>query len=377
MIIYTKEKGNHDTYEFDHDKKTVTFEKSDFLVSASIVLYTEQDEKLIVNRYNDFKRIFNSELVSLYKNRRWEGIKYFIRKVLNTHNFVFSITNKSYVLAKILFFTIMGRQTYISRPGYSLSLISDLAKMKDDLVYPLLFTCNNVSDSNFKKLLKVVLNCPYYLTEFHNILKQDVQQIYWGSKFDSYLAELTKYNLQDQKMYDNYIAGFNFSNLVERFTSGSKNANYLGIEFVHDTEYRFTKEVMFQLGFSNISLEYKDKKESTFLLLLDDLSKFFHMLINDCFDIVNNNRLYDNELFNILSYMITLVYQENFEFQIPTSQWSTLMGITDLCNDSVSAFYKRNDIVDNIIAYHYTRINEYLKNHFDDKRAFAVFKNRV
>jgi hypothetical protein len=75
--------------------------------------------------------------------------------------------------------------------------------------------------------------------------------------------------------------------------------------------------------------------------------------------------------------MITLVYQENFEFQVPTSQWSTLMGITDLCNDSVSAFYKRNDIVDNTIAYHYTRINEYLKNHFDDKRAFAVFKNRV
>ena len=56
MIIYTKEKGNHDTYEFDHEKKTVTFEKTDFLVSASIVLYTEQDEKLIVNRYNDFKR---------------------------------------------------------------------------------------------------------------------------------------------------------------------------------------------------------------------------------------------------------------------------------------------------------------------------------
>ena len=54
-----------------------------------------------------------------------------------------------------------------------------------------------------------------------------------------------------------------------------------------------------------------------------------------------------------------------------------MIGIVDLCNDCVSPFYKQNKIVDNVILAHYTRINEYLKNHFDDKRAFSVFKVRV
>ena len=93
--------------------------------------------------------------------------------------------------------------------------------------------------------------------------------------------------------------------------------------------------------------------------------------------IYDNNKSYDNEMFNLLSYVITKVNQENFEFQIPTSTWSALVGITDLCNDSVSSFFKSNRIVDDIIRLQYLRVNDYLRNHFDDKRAFSVFKNRV
>ena len=54
-----------------------------------------------------------------------------------------------------------------------------------------------------------------------------------------------------------------------------------------------------------------------------------------------------------------------------------MMGIVDMCNESVSDFFKQNKMVDSVILAHYTRINEYLKNHFDDKRAFSVYKVRV
>ena len=133
-----------------------------------------------------------AELVTLYRCRRFEGIKYFFRKVLNNRNFVFSITNKNYILAKILFYTLAGRQTYFSRPGYSLSFISDLAKMKDDLTYPMLFTCRHNNSQNFKVLLKVPLNCPYYLSDFHNFFKREVQHIYWSNVYDRHIDELMK-----------------------------------------------------------------------------------------------------------------------------------------------------------------------------------------
>ena len=377
MIIYTKEKGNNSGYILNNDDKTVTFEEGKYVVSASLAFYTELDEKTLFSKYNDYKRIFKGDLMTLYRTNKYDGIKYFIRKVINNRNFVFSFTSKTYVLAKILYFTIMGRQSYSSRPGYSLSFISDIARLKDDLTYPLLFTCKNMTDGNFKKLCKVILNCPYYLTDFHNILKREVQRIYWSTNFDKYLEELGKYNLNEKIYYDQYITGFNMANLVERFTSGLKNSSGNEVKFIHDTEYKYLDKVRLDLSFSKVEIEYIDKRQDNFLHIIDDLYSLLHHLINDCMEIVHNNQNYDNELFDLLSYLFIYTGQENIEFQIPNSTWSTMIGIVDLCNDCVSPFYKQNKIVDNVILAHYTRINEYLKNHFDDKRAFSVFKVRV
>ena len=377
MIVYTSEKGNKGFYTVDHNAKTVTFENSDYIISASLALYTETDEKLLTQAYFDFKRIFKGELMTLYRAKKYEGIKYYIRKVLNSRNFIFSFTNKPYILSKIAYFTFMGKQVYINRPGYSLSLISDLARMKDDFTYPFLFTCKNLNDTNLRAICKVILNCPFYLTDFHNILKRDIQRVYWNGGNDKFYEELGKYNLHDKEYFDQYITGFNMANIVERFTSGLKYSNGNEVRFIHADDYKYLDKVRLDLSFSKAEIEYKDKKQDNFLLLVDDLSNFVFSLVNDCMEIVNNNLSYNNELFDLLSYFFVHVSQQNMEFQIPNSIWSTMMGIVDMCNESVSDFFKQNKMVDSVILAHYTRINEYLKNHFDDKRAFSVYKVRL
>ena len=377
MIVYTKEKGQNDSYKLNHEDKTVIFDNTEYIVSSSLVLYTETDERLLMNVYNDFKRIFKRDLMYLYRHRKFDGIKFFIRRVLNNRNFVLSITSKNYILSKILYFSFMGRQTYISRPGYSLSFISDLARMKDDFTYPLLFTCNNMSVNNLRKLCQVILGCPFYLTDFHNIFKREVRKYYWGTALEKPLQEIGKYNLHLQSYFDQYMVGFNMANLVERFTSGLKNSSGNNVKIYHDKSYKYDEKVRLELGFSKADIVYKEKISDHFLEMVDDLSSFFHHLVNDCLNDVHNNKPYNNEIFNILSLVFKTVNQENIEFQIPNSTWSTLVGIVDMCNEYVSDFYKQNNMVDNVILAHYTRINEYLRNHFDDKRAFSIYKVRV
>ena len=377
MIVYTKEYGNKDPYSIDRDKKSVKFPKGEHFVSASLAIFTETDEKQVLNSYNDFKRIYNSELNRLYRQGDFKAVRYFIRKVLNNRNFVLTLCGKSFILAKILYYVLMTKQGYLSRPGYSLSFISDIAKLKDDLTYPMLITARNPDQNNFKQLLKVVINAPYHLSDFHNILKKDTTHIYWTDNYESWIQEFTKYNLDNEEMCDHYLTGFCFANVVERFTTGLKNETKSQIKFFRDVEHRIPYKVGLELGFSARDIHYVEKKKEPFLILLEDVSKFFYMLISDCMYIYDNNKSYDNEMFNLLSYVITKVNQENFEFQIPTSTWSAIVGITDLCNDSVSSFFKSNRIVDDIIRLQYLRVNDYLRNHFDDKRAFSVFKNRV
>lgn len=377
MIVYTSEKGNDDYYKLNHKDNTVSFDESEYIVSASILLFTELDEKLLISGYNDIKRIYRNDLTHLYRNKKLDGIKYFIKKVLNNRNFVLSITSKNYILSKILYFSFMGRQTYISRPGYSLSFISDLARMKDDFTYPLLFTCNNMNENNMKQICKVAMGCPYYLTDFHNIFKREVKKVLWSNVFDKVMSELGKYNLNKQYYYDQYMVGFNMANLVDRFTSGLKNSVGYDVMLIHDKSYKYDEKIRIDLGFSKANIIYKEKVSDIFLQFVNDISSFFNSLLKDCMHIVYNNKPYNNELFNIMSLIFKNINQENIEFQIPNSTWATLMGIVDMCNEDVSDFYKQNEMVDNVILAHYTRINEYLKNHFDDKRAFSIYKVRV
>ena len=377
MIVYTKEKGNDEKYIIDHEKKTITYPKGEHIVSASISIYTETDERLLIERFNEFRRIYHQELISLYRTEKYDGIKFFLHKVMNNRNFILSITSKTYIVAKILYFTLMGRQAYISRPGYSLSFISDLARMKDELTYPVLFTIANPTNNNFKQVCKTVINCPYYLTDFHNFFKKDTHHIYWSNNYDKYIAELEKYDLDDEMYFDQYVTGFDFANRVQRLTSGLKFAYANEVKFIRDKDYEYDKNVMEELLINKINLEYQEKKSHPLLLMVDDLATFVYTLLKDCLDMVHENKSYDHEKFNLLSLIFQNINQENVEFQIPNSTWSTLVGLIDLCNDKVSEFFKRNDIVDNIILMQYTRINEYLKNHSDDKRAFNVFKYRV
>ena len=377
MIVYTKEKGNNEKYILDHENKKVIFPKGEHVVSAAVSIYTESDERLLIEKYNDFRRIFHQELISLYRTEKYDEIKFFLNKVLNNRNFVLSITSKTYIVAKILFISLMGKQSYMSRPGYSLSFISDLSRMKDELTYPLLFTCANPTDNNFKQVCKVVINCPYYLTDFHNFFKKDTHHIYWSNNYDKYIGEIEKYDLDDEMYFDQYITGFDFANMVQRLTSGLKFAYANEVKFIHDNEYEFDESVMEELSISKINIEYQEKKSHPFLLMVDDFVTFVYTLLKDCLEMVQNNKPYDHEKFNLLSMLFENINQENVEFQIPNSTWATLMGLIDLCNDRVSEFFKQNEIVDNIILLQYTRINEYLKNHFNDKRAFNVFKYRV
>ena len=377
MIVYTKEKGNKEKYKLNHEDKLVIFPNGEHLVSASVAIYTETDERLLIEKYNDFRRIYHQELISLYRTEKYDGIKFFLHKVLNNRNFVLSITSKSYIVSKILYFTLVGRQSYISRPGYSLSFISDLARLKDDLTYPLLFTCANPTDNNFKQVCKAVINCPFYLTDFHNFLKRDTHHLYWTNHYEKYIAELEKYDLDDEMYFDQYVTGFDYANVVQRLTSGLKFASASEAKFIRDTEYQLDRSVMEELSIHKIALEYQEKKSHPFLIMVDDLASFVYTLLKDCLEMVHENKPYDHEKFNLLSMIFDNINQENVEFQIPNSTWATLMGLIDLCNERVSDYFKRNEVVDNIILMQYTRINEYLRNHSDDTRAFNVFKYRV
>lgn len=378
MVIYTKEKGFGENIKLNKTDKSVDYVNGEYVINCSILTYTEEDKKNLERKYEDYKTIFkNRKIDDMYKENYKIAIDYFIKYFINERNFVFTINSKPYLLARILYDTLMGDRVFNARPGYSIGLVSDIARMKDEIVYPLLFTCKNLTYNNFRTIVKLVLNCPcYYFSDFHNILKDEVKKLYWSTIYDKQMAQLEAYGFNDDDYVEQYLTVSSLKPIVERFVvKGGSQAGE--VKIVHDKKYEYDKKMMYDLSINHIDLEYQSERKEPLLELADELASFFHSLFMDCLNLYRSNALYTDCHFTYLSNFLTLLTQGNVEFQMPVNEWAFLMGVMDLCNDQISDFYKDNKIVDNIILCHYTRLSEYLKNHSNDKKVFTVFKTRV
>ena len=119
---------------------------------------------------------------------------------------IIGLTNKHIILSRVIFDIFMGEKTFDSRPGIAIELISNIAKLKDDLMYPFLTTCFTPILSNMKHLARVLLECPYfYMSDGYNILKNQIHKMYWETIYDQFLDKINAYRFKDLYMLEQHV----------------------------------------------------------------------------------------------------------------------------------------------------------------------------
>lgn len=376
MRAYIKEAGYNGNIKINKFLKTVDLGDSPYLVSIGIYAIKNSQE-YYENLYNTFKEQFKDErIIDLYRRGDYENIYKYIFPIFSKGPIIIGLTNKLLLISRVVFDLFMGEKTYYTRPGISIAIVSDTAKLKDDLIYPFLVTCYSPIMTNMKHLARVILQCPhYYMSDGYNILKGHIKKMYWETEYDQFIDKINSYCFNDLYILEQFLTIRSTLPIIKRAFKHLKGDDE--VFFIHDTDYMYEKDVLENQMKQELLVSYTQKNHNLMLKLLDELSEFLLALFEDCIHIHNHEESYDDERIMMLVKILHLVKQENFEFQLLNEEWSFLMGIMDLYDERLSSFYKVRTLVDEQIRYHCFRLNEFLKDNTHNRRSLDVFKNRV
>lgn len=382
MELFVSEIGNSKDISIKkatkEKRESVYYNGEEFLITASYAAFLNNDKKELVSNYEEFKRIFG-ELKDVHERKDYDALNKFIIMILNNRNFHFTISSKPYLLAKLVYISLHGRNNYASN-GNATLYISDIARLKDEFVYPLLTACKSPTYDNFKKLLTALRDCPcYYLSDNRNTFKDDIRKLLWRKDFSVYEKQIYDLDLDDNKSMNQLFTLISLASLTSKWNINTEveqfKINQLTVS--HSSSYTYDQDKLIKMGVPFFNIEYKNKMKSEILCIIEDINYVFHYEFSKMIEIFRNNGDYDNVHFKFVSLFLRTVTQLNCEFQIPTNEWALLMGVMDLINSNVADFYHQSHVVDYLIVAHYTRVCEYLKNHGDELHASKVFKTRV
>ena len=157
MKTYIKESGNNEDITINRYTKSVEFGKSTYIASVALFVSNKKEYDFFDDSYCFFKEKFKDKrIVDLYREKDFESIYKYIFPIIKQGHMVIGLTNKHIILSRVIFDIFMGEKTFLARPGISIEIISNIAKMKDSLMYPFLATCFSPMLSNMKNLSKIL-----------------------------------------------------------------------------------------------------------------------------------------------------------------------------------------------------------------------------
>ena len=384
MEIFLSEVGNYEnvTYRMNStnpDCPYVSFNGEEFLVNLAFLSYQEKDKKMLLHRYNIFKIIYG-DLRELYEQNKLNEVIRFIGMVLNDRNFHISIISKNFLLARLAYVSIHGRNNYASR-GNALLYISDMARMKEHFTYYLLDTCETHTTESFKKLLlKIRDEASYYIKDVSNVFKEDLTKLLWRKNYSTYAKSLYELYLDDSEEINQLATVMSLEPLVNRWNIDTEIPEFKinNIKFVHSDKYGYDPDIIKKFYLPYLPFEYIKIEKSEELKLLEDITYIIQKEITKAIEILKSNKNYKDDLHLLfVATLMNTITQSNFEFQIPINEWAGLISIMDLFTNDIGEFYKSTHVVDFLSLNYYKRTCDFLKNHPEDLNAARIFKIKI
>lgn len=381
MEVYTSECGNTKgiNYKMEKGEKrpTIYYNGEEYLITVGFTSFYDNDKKEFLENYDHFRRVYG-ELSEVYERKDYNALSNFVALVLNNRNFIISVCSKPFMLAKITYVTLHGRNNYASR-GYATLLISDLTRLNDDFIYYLLTASKNRTYNSFKKLLECLRDCSYYISDFRNKFKQDITKLLWRKSETTYERDIYDLNLDSVTASNQLFSLISLASLTARWNTGGTNEDFMinKVYMYHNDKYKYDQDKLIDIGVPYFNIEYIRREKEQIIQIIDDFTKILYAEFNRLIDVFRNNGNYENSHFKFISLIFNRVTQLNCEFQLPVNEVALIMSVMDLIKEKIGTYYHQRHVVDYLVISHYTRLSEYLKNHGDEISATKVLRTRV
>lgn len=327
----------------------LNFQNQPTFAIGAIVVFDNNDEKELIDKYSKFKTKFNieneikgSDLLTRAKNKELE---YIVKRIFDKNHFFVILYDKRFYISTLLLLSLMGFEYQYSMPVHFYQQAAFLSLQKDSFFVEYLKYIQNPNAIAFTKYLNYLVNYEYMYDEgFENAVVFTAQKILDQGLPNECYDDFLSFGWYDDPKITNLI---NLTALVEliHFVKSQKREKNNEIIYIHDHIDEFEETFHNELQRLGIDIKFLDSKQEILLQLADNLVSILRHAYDKCIYHHKNNdpwsdkNEWDMKLISKVIYKITIPH---INFTVPLHDWSATLSTAEMFVPYYPKKYRNN-----------------------------------
>lgn len=340
MKIFIDESGQTGCITLSKNNE-LSFLQQPTFVNGCVCVKTNEDEKTLINKYKEFKEIFNFESeikgTDLLTRENNAALEYFIDNILNSYNFIINFYDKKFYLSSLIGLSVCGVLAIYNETALYYSCISSLSFQDDDFFIEYLNFIDDINVENLEKYLKFLKNYSYkYISYEQNMVANFASIILDRNELTLFVDDFMCKGWYEDATKVNVI---NLNSLSETimFIKEKFNINNSECLVFHDHIEEFEDLIKLELGVFNVNIQFEESAGNTLIEIADNVSSIFAHAFNKVKKTKFQNCMFDQNNFwncNLLSKIINKIGKSNIKYTIPIPDWAAILSVTDMFSDA-------------------------------------------
>ncbi len=299
-------------------------------VLAGVIVKTEDDEKLLRDRYSEFKDKFNIEGefkgTELFIEENKEILEYFINHMLDGRYFTICVYDKHFYIATLIVAYFLSLDFRDESPVLFYSFCNDLCQENEDILYAY---CRSVKNNSPKEFIEFISTFDFEVGQnsaFAEAAKEILEKNMPIAEFDltceAYIRESTV-NLVNLTALGELILALKVMNpTVKQF------------DIIHDIIDEFKEDYLDSFEKRrDVNFSFKDSKEDELLQYADNIASLYRRLFAHMIESFADKKAWSNDaeyLLETYSKVINKLGKCMIKFVVPISDQALVYCTRDM-----------------------------------------------
>ena len=304
---------------------------------GALVVPTESDEKVLLEKYSRFKDKYNiqgeikgSDMLTRDRNRE---LSYFLKHILDGHHFFAILYDKRFYLSTLILHGMIGIEYQQEMIHHFYEQATFLSLQKDDFFLEYLRYIENPSPESFHEYLNYIINYEYQMYDVtENAVVTMAGKILEAHIEDKCYDDFLSFGWYENSKLTNVINLNALSELIY-FIKAELNFKNQSVTYIHDHILEFEDTFESELKDCGIEVVFADSKDEPLLQVADNAVSVLRHTYDRMITACKAERQWEESSawdMKLLATVVNKMTVAHIKFTVPLCDWSVALCISQM-----------------------------------------------
>lgn len=304
---------------------------------GALVVPTESDEKVLLEKYSRFKDKYNiqgeikgSDMLTRDRNRE---LSYFLKHILDGHHFFAILYDKRFYLSTLILHGMIGIEYQQEMIHHFYEQATFLSLQKDDFFLEYLRYIENPSPESFHEYLNYIINYEYQMYDVtENAVVTMAGKILEAHIEDKCYDDFLSFGWYENSKLTNVINLNALSELIY-FIKAELNFKNQSVTYIHDHILEFEDTFESELKDCGIEVVFADSKYEPLLQVADNAVSILRHAYDRMITACKAERQWEESSawdMKLLATVVNKMTVAHIKFTVPLCDWSVALCISQM-----------------------------------------------